>query len=92
MGFNITIASKGQMTIPKHLRDQLNVKPGDKCYGWVRNGEMAIIPHNKPVTELAGLLRKPPAGSRASQDEIDDTIMDAAVERYENATRRSGGE
>jgi AbrB family looped-hinge helix DNA binding protein len=86
MGFNITITSKGQMTIPKHLRDQLNVKPGDKCYAWVRNGEMVIIPCNKRVAELAKVLAKPPAGPQASQRQIDDTVIDAAVERYESAS------
>ncbi len=91
MGFNITITSKGQMTIPKNLRDQLNVRPGDKCYAWVRNGEMIIIPRNKPLSELSAVLGKPPAGVQASKDETRDAVMDAAVERYENAIKQSNG-
>ncbi|KGD99823.1 MULTISPECIES: AbrB/MazE/SpoVT family DNA-binding domain-containing protein [Rhizobium/Agrobacterium group] len=92
MGFSITITSKGQMTIPKDLRDQLKVKPGDKCYAWVRNGEMVVIPRNKPLGELAGVLGKPLANGPLSQNDIDNAVMDAAVERYENAIRQSGGE
>jgi AbrB family looped-hinge helix DNA binding protein len=91
MGFNITITSKGQMTIPKDLRDQLNVKAGDKCYAWVRNGELIMIPRNKPLSELADVLGKAPANAQMSRQAIDDTVMDAAVERYENATRKSDG-
>jgi AbrB family looped-hinge helix DNA binding protein len=91
MGFNITITSKGQMTIPKDLRDQLNVKAGDKCYAWVRNGELIMIPRNKPLSELANVLGTPPVNAQPSQSEIDDTVMDAAVERHENAIRKSDG-
>jgi AbrB family looped-hinge helix DNA binding protein len=89
MGFNITITSKGQMTIPKDLRDQLNVKAGDKCYAWVRNGELVMVPRNKPLGELAGILGKPPVDAPLSQEGIDEAIMDAVVERYENALGKS---
>ncbi|WP_160011343.1 AbrB/MazE/SpoVT family DNA-binding domain-containing protein [Rhizobium sp. 18055] len=91
MGFNITITSKGQLTIPKDLRDQLNVKAGDKCYAWVRNGELIMIPRNKPLSELSDVLGPSPAGTQLSDRSVDDVVMDAAVERYENATRKSGG-
>jgi len=89
MGSNITITSKGQLTIPKDLREQLNVQPGDKCYAWVRNGELVIIPRNKSVRDLATILGKPPAGALLSDEELDDAVMDAAVERFEKATTRS---
>lgn len=89
MGSNITITSKGQLTIPKDLREQLNVRPGDKCYAWVRNGELVIIPRNKSVRDLAGILGEPPAGPLSPEENIDDVIMDAAVERFERANTRS---
>ncbi|EHS48753.1 transcriptional regulator, AbrB family [Rhizobium sp. PDO1-076] len=89
MGSNITITSKGQLTIPKDLREQLNVQPGDKCYAWVRNGQLVIIPRNKSVRDLAAILGKPPAGALLPDEEIDDAIMDAAVERFEKAITRS---
>lgn len=89
MGSNITITSKGQMTIPKDLREQLKVQPGDKCYAWVRDGELVIVPRNKPILELAGFFGKPPAGTPLSQKEIDEAVMDAAVERHEKAAGRS---
>lgn len=89
MGSNITITSKGQLTIPKDLREQLNVQPGDKCYAWVRNGELVIIPRNKSVRDLAGILGAPPAGALLSEEDIEDVVMDAAVERFERAATRS---
>jgi AbrB family looped-hinge helix DNA binding protein len=92
MGFNITITSKGQMTIPKDLRDQLKVKPGDKCYAWIRNGEMIIVPRNKPARELADILGQPPNDVTYHNQDLDEAIMDAAVERFEHAAERSDGE
>ncbi|MBW8321723.1 MAG: AbrB/MazE/SpoVT family DNA-binding domain-containing protein [Rhizobium sp.] len=92
MGFNITVTSKGQMTIPKHVRDELNVKPGDKCYAWVRNGEMVVIPRNKSLSELAGFMGKPPGGGEATLEQIDAAIEDAAVERYLRSLRTSEDE
>ena len=55
-----TITSKGQLTIPKDIRDQLHLEPGDKVEfvldekGWVR-----MIPLTVSVTELKGMVPKP---------------------------------
>lgn len=87
MGFNITVTAKGQMTIPKHVRDALNVKPGDKCYAWVRNGEMIVVPRNKPLSELAGFMGQPPLENEATLDQIDAAIEEEAVARHANAGR-----
>jgi looped-hinge helix DNA binding domain, AbrB family len=92
MGSNITITSKGQMTIPKDLREQLKVQPGDKCYAWVRDGELVVIPRNKPIRGLAGFFGKPDAGRAFSQEDIDEAVMDAAVDRFERAVGRSDNE
>jgi AbrB family looped-hinge helix DNA binding protein len=87
VGFNITVTAKGQMTIPKHVRDALNVRPGDKCYAWVRNGEMIVVPRNKPLSELAGFMGKPPLENEATLDQIDAAIEEEAVARHANSSR-----
>lgn len=82
MGFNITITSKGQMTIPKEMRDKLQVKAGDKCYAWIRNGEIVIVPRNKPLEALAGMLGRPPSGSGLSQEAAEDAAGEAAARQH----------
>ncbi|OLP61099.1 AbrB family transcriptional regulator [Xaviernesmea oryzae] len=83
MGFEMTITSKGQMTVPKIVREQLNMQPGDKCYAWVRNGEMIVIPRSKPVAELLGFARSAARGDApASETAMRDSVADAAVERF----------
>ncbi len=84
MGFETTITSKGQMTVPKNVREQLELKPGDKCYVWVRHGEMIVMPRNKSFNDLAGILGAPPNGRKLA---IEDMDPGAAVgEGYRHST------
>jgi antitoxin PrlF len=47
MGAYTTMTSKGQLTIPKDVRDELALTPGTKFYVSVRNGEVVALPKNK---------------------------------------------
>jgi antitoxin PrlF len=38
----VTISSKGQVTIPKALRDRLGIQPGDRVEFWVDRGSMRV--------------------------------------------------
>jgi antitoxin PrlF len=82
MGFQATITSKGQMTVPKDVREQLKIKPGDKCYVWVRNGEMIVVPRNKPLAALVGVLGSPPNGTKLAIEDMDTAIGDSISETY----------
>ncbi|HOO71599.1 MAG TPA: AbrB/MazE/SpoVT family DNA-binding domain-containing protein [Spirochaetota bacterium] len=50
------LTSKGQITIPKTVRNKLNLKTGDKIIFTVRNGEVTLKPASKTVKEVFGLL------------------------------------
>ena len=75
----VTITSKGQMTLPKHIRDELQIQPGDQCYVWVRGGDIVVMPKNKNFKDLAGILGTPPRGAGATLEEIDDAVGDAVA-------------
>lgn len=92
MGFQTTITSKGQMTVPKNVRDELEIKPGDKCYVWVRHREMIVIPRNKSIKDLSGILGAPPNGRKLDIEEIDCIVGDAVSEKYSNFLRGEGDE
>ena len=53
-----TMTTKGQITVPKAVRERLRLEPGDKVYfdvgedGWVR-----IVARNRPMEQLFGLLK-----------------------------------
>lgn len=45
-----TMTSKGQITIPKHIRDNLGLKPGDVVnFGVSEQGEIVIRPVDETV-------------------------------------------
>lgn len=55
-----TITSKGQITIPKEIREKLMLGTGDKIEFVLTNDREALIrPVSKKVDELFGKLHKP---------------------------------
>lgn len=58
-----TLTSKGQLTIPKPVRDQLRLHPGDRLEFLVQeNGHVEMIPKRSPMTALKRMVPPPVAG------------------------------
>jgi antitoxin PrlF len=82
-----TMTSKGQLTVPKEIREQLGLKAGDKV-DLVPYGERTVTMRKRrsvPLHELFGSL--PSNGVRLTVEKIDDAIAEAVVERYERSKR-----
>ena len=61
------LTNKSQITVPKHVREHLGLKPGDKAsYRIKKNGEVVI---NRPLTpaEIRAQVG-PPAGDQPLSD------------------------
>lgn len=59
MDADATLTSKGQTTIPKAIRDSLDMKAGDRMtFTLMPDGVVLMRVKNKRVAELAGLLHK----------------------------------
>ena len=75
-----TMTSKGQITVPKEVRDELGLDAGVKIW-FVRDhrGGYRIIPRNGKLSDLAGILydpnRKP-----VSIEEMNEAIAEGAAE------------
>jgi antitoxin PrlF len=55
-----TLTSKGQITVPKPIREQLNIRPGDRIHFFVEgDGTVTFMPAKSDVRELKGILPKP---------------------------------
>ena len=55
-----TLSTKGQIVLPKEVRDFLELRPGDRVDFVVRdNGDVLIRPAVIDIRELKGLLRRP---------------------------------
>jgi antitoxin PrlF len=92
MGNQATITSKGQMTVPKSVRDELNIRPGDKCYVWVSEGQMIVVPRNKSLADLVGILGEPPRGKGATIDDLSAAAIEAAADHVVSSTSASNVE
>ena len=55
-----TLTSKGQTVIPKAIREQLGLKPGDTIdFILQENGDILIRPAAQDVRNLKGMLHRP---------------------------------
>jgi AbrB family looped-hinge helix DNA binding protein len=81
-----SITSKGQITIPKAIRDQLNLAPGDKVKFFIQpDGNLAILP-KLPASALRGIVR--PLGRPVTLEEMDAAIAKGATRRYRRFLRQ----
>ena len=72
-----TITTKGQVTIPKAIRDKLNLRAGDKLdFSLDSDGDLRITTATAPVTELKGMVPKP--ATAATLAEMDQAIRAGA--------------
>jgi len=69
-----TVTSKGQITIPKEVRDQLHIKPGHQISFVLRgNREVVMRAKNRSALDLIGVLHKP--GRKAvTVDEMNEAL------------------
>jgi len=68
-----TLTSKGQITIPRKVRDKLGIDTGDRVeFVELADGEFAIKPAVDDIRSLKGLLRKParPVSAEAMREAI----------------------
>lgn len=73
-----TITSKGQLTLPKAVRDALDVGPGDRVdFVQMADGNFAVMPATKPLKRLKGII--PKRKTPVSLDDMDDAIADGAL-------------
>lgn len=75
-----TLTSKGQITIPAEVREQLGLKPGVKFECYVdREGRVVLVPLTVKLEDLIGIL--PYSGPPKTIEEINEGIVQAAVDR-----------
>ena len=69
-----TLTTKGQITIPKEIRERLGLDTGDRLSFVVQeDGTVIVQPITRHVRELGGLLRRP-AQRSLSIREMDEGI------------------
>ncbi len=55
-----TLTSKGQVTVPREIRDRLGLKSGDKmAFTLLSDGTVVMRPKTRRLADLAGSLSRP---------------------------------
>jgi len=73
-----TVTTKGQITIPKAIRDHLGVKAGDRVKLFIHpDGRVVILP-TIPVTALKGIAK---TRRHATIEQMKEAVAAKAVER-----------
>lgn len=77
-----TLTTKGQVTIPKIIRDALKLAAGDKIEIIVTDKREAVIrPVSKKVDDVFGKLHKP-GRKAASLEAMDDAVRNRMKDKF----------
>jgi AbrB family looped-hinge helix DNA binding protein len=81
-----TISPKGQVTIPRAVRNELGLKPGDRIeFVKGSSGRYALWAINSDIRSLKGMI-KSPLGRAVTVEEMNEAIALGAVGRWERST------
>jgi antitoxin PrlF len=80
-----TMTSKGQMTLPKDVRDDLGLKPGDKVDILKEGNRYVLRPRKVRAADLYGILHRP--GDRKMTPEEEDAAFAAALAEEDERIR-----
>jgi antitoxin PrlF len=87
VGIRATMTTKGQVTVPKEVRERHNLKPGDTIEFIEENGRTWVRARNVRAVDLAGILGPPPSGEILTAEQMDEAVMDAVAEDDERIVR-----
>ena len=69
-----TMNSKGQITIPKSIRDAFNIKPGDRIEFFINDqGKLVIWPITEGIISMKGIVDY--SGPVVSVDDVNEVIQ-----------------
>lgn len=74
-----TITKKGQITIPKDIRDDLSLSPSQKVT-FYKDGDRIIVVPVTPISELAGSLKNKSKNATKDLKEIRKKVQEDIAE------------
>jgi AbrB family looped-hinge helix DNA binding protein len=83
-----TMTSKGQITVPKEVRDDLHLEAGSKVmFVRLSDGQYRIVARTGSIMDLAGLLYRPDRAP-VTIDQMNEDIAAAAAEHVMRGLER----
>lgn len=78
-----TATSKGQVTIPKPIRDALGIKEGTPVDWTYEDGELTVRAKTRRLEDFEPMI--PPNGAHATIEDMNRAIGEAVTERMKRA-------
>ena len=73
-----TMTSKGQITIPKTVRDRLHLRTGDRMeFSVAEDGIITIRPRITRIEDVMGMLSRYAKGKKVSIEDMDRDVAEA---------------
>lgn len=72
-----TLTSKGQMTLPKEIREKLGLKAGDQLEVTIEDHHILMVPRTLSIDDVVSFL---PSTHRLSVEEMDELIQKRVLE------------
>jgi len=83
-----TLTSKGQLTLPKAIRDEMKLDAGSKLdFRLQPDGTLIARPLRRSVSSLIGMVRRPPGTQPATLQDLKDARADHVAEKYARVLR-----
>lgn len=84
-----TLTSKGQVTIPKEIRQRLGLRQGDQLiFHFDESGRLTVEPASPNLLgDLPGLLHHRAGKRPATIEEMDEAVREAARKRFVRETK-----
>lgn len=85
----VTVTTKGQLTVPKAVRDRLQIEPGDRLDVVALDDESFMFRKRKRSTleDLADIVKYD--GPPVSLEDMDKAIGDAIAEKYDRVLKEA---
>ena len=81
------MTSKGQVTLPKALRDKLNIKPGEKLAFFIRtDGTTEFVVRRNNLDAVVGMM-KPRTGKGATVEDLKEAARKGAIDAFEKSNK-----
>ena len=82
-----TVTIKGQVTVPKAIRDRLNIEQGTQLdFKLNDDGSISVRPLKRSALAIVGLLKRP-GRTAVSVEQMNRSVADAAALRHERSRR-----
>lgn len=84
----VKVRKKGQMTLPKEVRDEIGLVPGESLTVLIVDGEIRMRPTRGMVDRLFGSLKPYAKRSFTSYEDEDRAVEEAILEDWNETLKR----